>query len=165
MNDEHNLDIFHRQQLRAALHIKFPHVIFSNSDLYQRINEIPLTLTILKSRWKLFGQIFRFHSQTPAQQSMRHYFSPSQYSSFKGRQHITLPITLNKDLVRAIEHSSFSQRYGIQLLQSLQDLVDRLIELGYDRQLWKHLCNDIFEAVWADWSPDHEAREHYYLFI
>ena len=37
MNDEHNLDCFHRPQLRTALHIKFPHVI-SNRDLYQRTN-------------------------------------------------------------------------------------------------------------------------------
>ena len=46
VNDEHNLDSFYRQKLRTALHIKFPHVI-SNSDLYQRTNEIPLTSTIL----------------------------------------------------------------------------------------------------------------------
>ena len=84
VNDKHNLDSFHRQQLRTALHIKFPHVI-SNSDLYQRTNEIPLTLTILKNRWKLLGHILRLHPQTPAQQSMRHYFSPCQNSSFRGR--------------------------------------------------------------------------------
>ena len=69
---------------------------------------------------------------------MRHYFSPSQNSSFRIRYRITLLITLNKDLVRATEHFRFSQRYGIQQFQSLQDL-DRLIELGHDRQLWKHL--------------------------
>ena len=45
-----------------------------------------------------------------------------------------LHITLNKDLVRASEHFNFSQRYGIQQFQSLQDL-DRLIKLGHDRQL------------------------------
>ena len=49
VNDEHNLDSFHREQLRRVLHIKFPHGI-SNSDPYQRTNEIPLTLTILKNR-------------------------------------------------------------------------------------------------------------------
>ena len=27
VNDEHNLDSFHRQQLRTALHVKFPYVI------------------------------------------------------------------------------------------------------------------------------------------
>ena len=75
VNDEHNLDSFHRQQLRTALHIKFPHVI-CNSDLYQRTNEIPLTLAILKNRWKLFGHILVFaiwgffyeHSRFTAQQ-------------------------------------------------------------------------------------------------
>ena len=113
VNDAHNLDSFHRQQLRTALHIKFPRAI-SNSDLYQRNNEISLTLTILKNRWKLFGHILGLHPQTPAQQSMRLYFSLSQNSSFRGRQRITLPITLNKDVVRASEHFNFSQRYGIQ---------------------------------------------------
>ena len=78
---------------------------------------------------------------------MRHYFSPSQNSSFTGRQRITLPITLNKDFDRASEHFNFSQRYGIQQFQSLQlqDL-DKLIELGHDRQLSKHLCNEAAQA-------------------
>ena len=109
VNDKHNLESFQCQQLRAALHIKFPHVI-SNNDLYQRTNEIPLTFTILKNRWKLFGHIFCLHPQTPAQQSMRHHFSPSQNSSFRIRQLITLPIALIKDLVRASEHFNFSRR-------------------------------------------------------
>ena len=32
LNDEHNLDNFYCQQLRTALHVRFPHAI-SNSDL------------------------------------------------------------------------------------------------------------------------------------
>ena len=59
INDEHNLESFYYQQLRTALHVKLLHVI-SNSDLYQRTNEIPLTLTILKNRWELFGHTFVF---------------------------------------------------------------------------------------------------------
>ena len=137
VNDEHNLDSSTISNWKVT------------SDLYQRTNEIPLILTILKNRWKLFGHILRIHPQTPAQQSMRHYFLPSENDSFRGRQLITLPVTLNKDLFRASEHFSFSQRCGIQQFQFLQDL-DRLIELGYDWQLWKHLCNDIFEAAQAD---------------
>ena len=137
VNDEHNLDSSTINNWKVT------------SDLYQRTNEIPLILTILKNRWKLFGHILRIHPQTPAQQSMRHYFLPSENDSFRGRQLITLPVTLNKDLFRASEHFSFSQRCGIQQFQFLQDL-DRLIELGYDWQLWKHLCNDIFEAAQAD---------------
>ena len=147
VNDGDNLGSFYRQKQRTALHVKFPHVI-SNNDLYQRTNEIPLILTILKNRWKLFDHILRLHPQTPAQQSRRHYFAPSQISSFRGRQRVTLPVTLNKDLVRASEHFHFRQRYGVQQFQSLQDL-GRLIKLGHDIQLWKHLCNDIFEAAQA----------------
>ena len=83
VNDEHNLNSFHRQQLRTAVHITLPHVI-SNNDLHQGTNEIS-NFTILKNRWKLFGHPLCLHPQTPAQQSMRHYFSPSQKSSFRGR--------------------------------------------------------------------------------
>lgn len=57
-----------------------------------------------------------------------------------------LTITLNKDLPRASQYFNFSQRYGIKQFQSLKGL-DRLIELGHNRQLWKHLCKDIFEAA------------------
>ena len=106
-------------------------------------------MTILKNRWKLFGYILRRHPQTPAQQSMTHFFSPSQNSSFRGRQRITSSITQNKDLIKVGEYFNFSQRYDIQRFLSMQDL-DRLIELGYGRQLWKYLCNDIFEAAQAD---------------
>ena len=149
VNDEHNLDsptINNWEWLFTSSSLV--HVI-SNSDLYQRTNEIPLIVTILKNRWKLCGHILRIHPQTPAQQSMRHCFTLSENGRFRGRQRITLPIILNKDLFRASEHFSFSQRYGIQQFQFLQGL-DRLIELVYDWQLWKHLCNDIFEAAQAD---------------
>ena len=53
VNDEHNLDSFHRQQLRTALHIKFPHVI-SNSDLYKRTNEIPFDFDNIEKQMKTF---------------------------------------------------------------------------------------------------------------
>ena len=121
LNDEHNLDSFYCQQLRTALHVRFPHAI-SNSDLQQQTNEIPLTLAILKNRWKLFGHILFVHPQRPAQQPMIHFFSPSLNSSFKGRQCVTFPITLSKDSVTASEHFSFIKRYEIQRLQSLQHL-------------------------------------------
>ena len=99
---------------------------------------------------------------------MRHYFSPSQNSSFKRRQRVSFPFTLNEDLIRASEHFNFGQRYCIQRFQSLQDL-DRLIKLGHDRQLLKHLCHDIFPNPNPnpniDSSPDYEVREYYYYYL
>ena len=121
----HNLNNIWIRKSRTREHVR---LIIYNNDLYQQTNKIPLTLTILKNRWKLFGQILCLHPQTPAQQPMRH-ISPYQNSCFRGRQRITLPITMNRDIVTASEDFNFSQRYGIQQFQSLQDL-DRLIELG-----------------------------------
>ena len=71
VNEELNLDSFHRQQLRIAPHIKFPHAI-SKSDHYQRTHEILLTLTVLKNRGKLFGHILPIHPQTPAQRKSKY---------------------------------------------------------------------------------------------
>ena len=69
VNDEHNLDSFHPQQLRKTLHIMFSRFI-PNRDLYQQTNEIHFTLTILENRWKLFGHMLRLDPL--AQQSMGH---------------------------------------------------------------------------------------------
>lgn len=87
---------------------------------------------------------------------MRYYFLPFQNSSFRGIQRMTLPITLNEDIVRISQHLNFSQRYGIQWLQSLQDL-DRLFKLGNDRQLWKHLCNRRCLSWLFSWSGSRGA--------
>ena len=86
VNDEHNLDNFSHHQLRTAPYIKLSHVKF-NSDLYQQTKEISLTLAILKNRWKLFGHTLCLHPQNPSQHSVRHYFTPSENSSFRSKQH------------------------------------------------------------------------------
>ena len=70
------LDSFHRQQLRQVLNVIYPNII-KNKDLYERTNEQPLSLTILKNRWKLFGHTLRLNSETPARKSMLCYFTDS----------------------------------------------------------------------------------------
>ena len=96
--EEEKLNAFHRQQLRKMLNIKYP-VKITNSSLYEKCNECPLSITLLENRWRLFGHIHRRNSEIPANKSMKSYFI-SHGSKFKGRPLTTLPVVLNKDLTR-----------------------------------------------------------------
>ena len=71
--DEDQLDTFQRKQLRTIINMKYPNRI-SNINLYKRCNDYPLSLFILKSRWKLFGHILRRNEQCPANNAMKFYF-------------------------------------------------------------------------------------------
>ena len=121
-SDEKNLDSFHRKQLRIVLNIKYPDKM-KNKDVYRITEEKPLTLQILRSRWKLFGHILRLDDRTPAKISMKHYYSPSTSPKFKGRPRQTLPKTLSDDLVRTVkEEPSFYNDFKVAELKTLNEL-------------------------------------------
>ena len=80
--DEEKLHVFHRQQLRKILNIKYP-VKITNSSLYEKCNECPLSITLLESRWRLFEHIPRINSEIPSNKSMNSYFI-SHGSKFRG---------------------------------------------------------------------------------
>ena len=67
------LNAFHRIQLRKILNIKYP-VKITNSSLYEKCNECPLSITLLESQWRLFGHILRRNSEIPANKSMNSYY-------------------------------------------------------------------------------------------
>ena len=94
--EEEKLNAFHRQQLRKILNIKYP-VKITNSSLYEKCNECPLSITLLESRWLLFGHILQRNSEIPVNKSINSYFI-SHGSKFRGRPLTTLPAVLNKDL-------------------------------------------------------------------
>ena len=71
-----------------------------NRIVHQNSNEEMLSLTILENRWKLFGHTLRLHEDTPAQKSMKFFFTGSMEGRFKGRPRINLPWKLNDDLER-----------------------------------------------------------------
>ena len=67
-------DAFHRKQLRKVLNIKYP-VKITNSSLYNKCEEHPLSIYILENRWRLFGHILRRNIEIPANKSMNSYFA------------------------------------------------------------------------------------------
>ncbi|GFS08886.1 endonuclease-reverse transcriptase [Elysia marginata] len=86
-SQEERLNAFHRKQLKNVLNIKYP-VKITNSSLYNKCNERPLSIFILESRWRLFGHILRRDSQIPANQSNERIFRD-------GRQQIQRTSTNN----------------------------------------------------------------------
>ena len=157
-SDEMNFDSFHRKQIRIVFHIKYPNIV-SNKDIYEISNEIPPSLTILNSRWRFLGHVLRLHENTPAHKSMKHYFTrqkPSQCEGFKGRQRITLPITIDRDLIRTHKYRSIYTKYHVISFNTIYDL-DRLTVVASDRNLWKELCKEVYEAAQAERLQSVEA--------
>lgn len=50
----------------------------SNKMLYKERQEEPLSLTILRLQWQLFGQILRLQNETPEAKAMSLYYKTSE---------------------------------------------------------------------------------------
>ncbi|GFR58493.1 Williams-Beuren syndrome chromosomal region 27 protein [Elysia marginata] len=140
-SQEERLNAFHRKQLKKVLNIKYP-VKITNSSLYNKCNERPLSIFILDSRWRLFGHILRRDSQIPANQAMSGSFV-TEGSKFIGRPLTTLPVVLNRDLSRIINSN-------LQL-KSRHDL-EHLRSIAQQRDEWTKLTARIREAAEASQS-------------
>ncbi|GFR72738.1 endonuclease-reverse transcriptase [Elysia marginata] len=90
--EEHKLNTFHRRQLRTILNIKY-HTVIKNNTLYQKTGETPISLTILKARWRLFGPILRQAINTPPNVAMSKYFK-TEGSKQRGRPKTSIVTTL-----------------------------------------------------------------------
>ncbi|GFR73814.1 hypothetical protein ElyMa_005739100 [Elysia marginata] len=139
-SQEERLNAFHRKQLKKVLNIKYP-VKITNSSLYNKCNERPLSIFILESRWRLFGHILRRDSQIPANQAMSGYFV-TEGSKFKGRPLTTLPVVLNRDLSRIINNSQLKSSHDLEHLRSI----------AQQRGEWTKLTARIREAAEASQS-------------
>ena len=73
---ENSLDQFHRRLLRIAVNIRYPKKI-SSVNLYNPTKETPISVKIKKRRLALFGHILRLHPDTPVQQALQNYTTPT----------------------------------------------------------------------------------------
>ncbi|GFS07895.1 hypothetical protein ElyMa_003001400 [Elysia marginata] len=140
-SQEERLNALHRKQLKKVLNIKYP-VKITNSSLYNKCNERPLSIFILESRWRLFGHILRRDSQIPANQAISGYFV-TEGSKFKGRPLTTLPVVLNRDLSRIITSN-------LQLKSSHN--LEHLRSIAQQRDEWTKRTARIREAAEASQS-------------
>ena len=132
---EQRLDAFHRKQLKQVLGIRYPTKI-RNVTLYQKTGEKPISETMRKARWELFGHISRRDRNIPAYKSMELYFNPNfQGKGFRGTRRTTLPIVLNQDLHDAQYVTQYQRDHSyckIMTLNNLQDL-ENLRTIAQDR--------------------------------
>ena len=146
-SEEEKLNAFHRKQLRKVLNIKYP-VKITNSSLYNKCEEHPLSIYILENRWRLFGHILRRNIEIPANKSMNSYFA-THGKKFRGRPLTTLPVVLNKDLSRLQENT-------LQL--TTREDLEHLRCIAQNRQQWRELSTRIRKAAEAPPSDDWDAE-------
>ena len=89
-----SLDSFHRRLLRRALRIYYPLKI-SNERLYSKTQTTPLSLSIYKQRWELFGRILRGPRDVPAYRTMIEFVKTVPQSKRNNR---TIVSALKSDL-------------------------------------------------------------------
>ena len=102
-------------------------------------------MSILVNRWCLLGHNLRMNEDTPARKSTSFYFSPSSKPKFKGRQRLTLPLTIN-NLTRTQSFKNIKERFGVCAFTSSLDL-NKLVDIASDRKRWIKLSQDILEAA------------------
>ena len=119
-------------------------VKITNSSLYNKCEEHPLSIYILENRWRLFGHILRRNIEIPANKSMNSYFA-THGKKFRGRPLTTLPVVLNKDLSRLQENT-------LQL--TTREDLEHLRCIAQNRQQWRELSTRIRKAAEAPPSDD-----------
>lgn len=73
IQDEQQLDCFHRKQLRRILKIRWPHKI-RNNKLYDKNSSKPMSTEVARRKWKLLGGILRLDREAPARKAMKFMF-------------------------------------------------------------------------------------------
>jgi hypothetical protein len=100
------LDSFHRKLLRWVMNIHYPDHI-SNERLYEITGMEPISVQVIRARWKLFGHVLRQPPDTPAQQAMQYFFSyPPEQRKRGGAQAVTIAQALDADIRQSEVHEA-----------------------------------------------------------
>ena len=147
-----NLNSFHRKQLRIVLNIRHPHHI-SNKAVYEICKAEPLSLEVLKRRWRYFGHVLRLDLNTPAAKAMKFYFMKIEGSKkFRGRPRNTILTTLNDDILSLFSSkSTITEKYNIKKITLYSD-IENLRRLAFNRNVWKELTKELYRVAGAEGS-------------
>jgi len=148
------LNSTHRKHLRKLIGVFYPKTI-SNLNLYKETHSCPIQVEITKSRLTLLGHILRTDTSTPANQMMIQYFTnPRQRQKHRGRQPITLPDIIHRDLILV--------QYN---LRTHNDFL-KLRDIAQNRTQWRHIVDQIttqtkqrcFQELWDKENKSREQR-------
>ena len=120
------LDVVHRRHLRKLLNYKYPNII-SNKNLYKRTNVEPLSVRVVRSRWKMLGHVLRGPWNGPSLTSLVYAVNTLQMPGRIGRPQSNLFSLIRQDLN---ERNLF--------LNNTNDLI-YLRNLAFDRNKWRQL--------------------------
>ena len=127
------MNAFHRRQLRKVLGVKYP-TTMRNEAVYRLSKTKPLSVGIMKSRWKMFGHVLRMKARTPARLAMNFYFQDTGHKKFRGRPRTTIVTTINRDIKRT--QQQYPQTFDIKPIQSAMDLRNVRVK-ALNRKLWQ----------------------------
>ena len=142
--DTKDLDAFHRKQLRQLIGKRYPNKI-SNQNLHKKCEERPISIDILKGRWRLLGHILRLPDETPAIQAMKFYFERSE-KGFRGRPRESIVATLNKDIIRS---RPMNRVFEIRSLKTKEDF-EHIRSKAQDRKDWRRISEIVCRAAEAE---------------
>ena len=164
------LDVLHRQFIRRVAGVFFPRHL-GNTELYRMVQCLPLSVEIIKCRWRFLGHVLRLPPETPARRMMAFYFKEKlpPYTDNRrkrqGRRPTSIPSLLDDELQllnrrhndRREELTGGNQR-GIQVLKKALHLT-KLAAHAQDRAKWRTLADAVAEAALRRWQSREHARQ------
>ena len=146
--DEDSLNSLHRSYLRKLCKIFWPQTI-SNRQLYRKTKTQPISIDIVKARWKYFGHALRLPRDTPPQQAMTWYFKPElNQKRASGGRRTTIVSTIRADIRQANQHH---RNFDIPSLESLEDL-NFIRVIAQDRNQWRLITKAVVDSAKAKLS-------------
>ena len=147
IQDERDLNSFHRQQLRRILGIQWPHKI-RNKKVYEKTNSKPISIEITERRWKTFGHTLRMDSNTPARQAMKFFFEKRSNRKYVGRKRTSIITTINRDIKRTRKEIP---SFVIKELKTEIDLHNVRVK-AQNRRHWTKIVNQVVEVAYSETS-------------
>ena len=105
IQDEQQLDSFHRKQRRRILKIRWPHKV-TNKKLHEKNNSKPESIEVNQRTWNLLGHIHRLDKETPARKAAKFIFKERSNKTFRGRNRATIHATINRDIAKTKDNTA-----------------------------------------------------------
>ena len=145
VQEEREMDGFHRRQLRQVLGVKYP-TTMRNAVVYERAKARPLSVEITEARWKMLGHTLRMHEKTPARLAMKYYFQiPPRAKKYRGRKRTSIVTTINRDIERTRKKYP---EFDVKPLKTELDLRNIRVK-SLNRKHWQRRVSMVTKAAYS----------------
>ena len=147
INDDKELDSFHRRQLREIVGIKWPHKI-RNKKLYEITKSKPISVDITERRWKMLGHTLRMPPNTPARRAMKYFFEKRTNKKFRGRKRATIITTINRDISTTKKNTPLFVVQPVKTEVSLHNIRTK----AKNRKQWMKIVKQVVDSAYSEKS-------------